>query len=113
MKLRGLVALLLCSTVALACRQTPPQVVRPQVGRFGCPPSWGAVEDTFAALRGKERSSVYMGTDPPQGEGTITCVAKGEYALPAPYSTSVAEQKPIRRPLAPVWLKLDPESITI
>src|SRR5690606_8309021 len=49
------------------------------VAQFGCPPGWYAVEDTAAALRGRDVSTVYMGTDPPPREATITCVAQKEF----------------------------------
>ena len=83
------------------------------VAQFGCPPGWRGVEETAAALRGRHVSTVYMGTEPPPREGTLTCVAQGEFALPPPYTTGAAERRPLRQPLAPVWIELDPDSTTI
>ena len=118
----------------MACRQKPPQVVRPQLGtagwieetavkrghikpgdvaQFGCPPGWRGVEDTTAAIRDRAASTVYMGMDPPTGEETVTCVAQAEFALPEPYTTDAARQKRIRQPLAPVWVDIGVEAITI
>lgn len=130
---RALVAILLCSIV-IACRQKPPQIVRPPLGasgwieeravqrghvkpgdvaQFGCPPGWRGVEDTTAAIRDRAASTVYMGMDPPPGEETVTCVAQAEFALPEPYTTDAARQKPIRRPLAPVWVDIGVDAITV
>lgn len=129
-----MIALLLICTGVLGCRQTPPQVLRPQLGwsgwieetavqrgyvkpgdfaQFGCPPGWRGVEDTAAALRGGKASAVYMGTDPPPTEGTITCVAQAEFALPQPYTIDAWAQERIRQPLAPVWLEIGADSTTI
>lgn len=134
MNVRVFVALLLGCTVAAACRQpmTSPErrqlsasgwieetaaqrgYIKPgDVAQFGCPPGWRGVEETAAALRGRNVSTVYMGTDPPPREGTLTCVAQGEFALPPPYPTGAAERPPLRQPLAPVWIELDPDSTTI
>lgn len=134
MKRRCLLAVLICSAAAIACRQNPPQLVRQKVGwsgwieetavqrgyvkpgdvaQFGCPPGWRGVEDTVAALRDREMSTVYMGTDPPPGETTVTCVAQGEFALPEPYTTSATEQRQVRRPVAPVWVEIGAEATTI
>lgn len=134
MKLRVVVTLLICATIAIACRQRTPPSARQRVGwsgwveetaaqrgfvkpgdvaQFGCPPGWRGVEDTAAALRGKEVSTVYVGSDPPPGEATVTCVAQAEFTLPEPYTTNVSEQKPVRRPLAPVWLEMGVEATTI
>jgi hypothetical protein len=71
------------------------------------------VEDTAAALRGRQVSTVYMGTDPPPREGTITCVAQADFALPQPYTLSSSEQRPTRQPLAPVWVEIGADSTTI
>lgn len=134
MKVRVLIALVMCCTVVIACRHTPRQSERRQLGwsgwiedaaaqrgyvkpgdfaQFGCPPGWLGVEDTAAALRGREVSTVYMGTDPPPREGTLTCVAQAEFALPPPYVGNSSEQQPIRQPLAPVWVDIGAESTTI
>ena len=134
MKFRVLVALLLCSTVAIACRQKTPASSRRALGssgwveetavrrghvkpgdvaQFGCPPGWRGVEDTAAALRGKEVSTVYVGSDPPPGEATVTCVAQAEFSLPEPYNANAPAQKEVRRPLAPVWLEMGVEATTI
>ena len=129
-----ILALLMCCTVMLACRHKTPQPERRQLGtsgwieetaaqrgyiepgdfaQFGCPPGWRGVEDTAATLRGSQSSTVYMGTDPPPHEGTITCVAQAEFALPQPYSLHSSEHRPIRRPLAPVWVEIEVDSTTI
>ncbi len=99
------VALLICCSLILACRHTTPEPERRQlgwsgwieetaarrgyikpgdVGQFGCPPGWRGVEDTAAGLRGRQVSAVYMGTDPLPHDGTVTCVAQAEFALPQP-----------------------------
>ena len=83
------------------------------VAQFGCPAGWRAVEDTAAALRGKEVSTVYMGTEPPDREGAITCVAQTELALPPRYAGNINKQQPIRQPLAPVWVEIGAEATTI
>ena len=127
------VALLIPVGIVVACRQpTPP--LRPSAGwsgwieetaaqrghikpgdvaQFGCPPGWLGVEDTAAALRGRQVSTVYMGTDPPPTEGTITCVAQQEFALPPGYSIDGSAQQPLRQPLAPVWVDIGIDSTTI
>ena len=133
MKLWTILGLLLSSTVALACRQKPTEPERPQVGwsgwieeaaakrghvkagdigQFGCPPGWRGVEDTAAALRGKDVSTVYIGNDPPPGEATVTCIAVGEFTLPQ-RATANAPLKTPRRPIAPVWLEIGSEAATI
>ena len=120
--------------VAIACRHQPSSPDRQPAGwsgwieeaaaqrghiqpgdfaQFGCPPGWLGVEDTAAALRGRQVSTVYMGTDPPPSEGTITCVAQREFALPPLYSLDPSEQHPIRQPLAPVWVEIGADSTTI
>jgi hypothetical protein len=134
MKIRLLVALLVCCTVVIACRHETPRSERRQLGwsgwieetaaqrgyvkpgdfaQFGCPPGWLAVEDTAAALRGRQVSTVYMGTDPPSREGAITCVAQAEFDLPQAYVGNASERQPIRQPLAPVWVEIGAESTTI
>ena len=127
------VALLISVGIVVACRQpTPP--LRPSAGwsgwieetaaqrghikpgdvaQFGCPPGWLGVEDTAAALRGRQVSTVYLGTDPPPTEGTITCVAQQEFALPPKYSIDGSAQQPLRQPLAPVWVDIGIDSTTI
>ena len=133
MKPRVLVAVLLVTAFAIACRQKPPESVRPQVAwsgwveeaaakrghvkagdiaQFGCPPGWRGVEDTAAAMRGKDGSTVYVGNDPPPGEATVTCVALSEFTLPERSAVNAALSPP-RRPLAPVWLEMGAESTTI
>lgn len=128
-----IVALLMCWTVLLACHKAP-QRERRQLGwsgwieetaaqrgyiepgdfaQFGCPPGWRGVEDTAATLRGSQASTVYMGTDPPPREGTVTCVAQAEFALPQVYSLHPSERRPIRRALAPVWVEIGVDSTTI
>lgn len=127
-------ALLIACTVAMACRQTAPHAERPPVqwsgwieeaaaergyvkpgefAQFGCPPGWRAVEDTAAALRGRHVSTIYMGTDPPPREGTITCVAQAEFALPERYTVNTPDPRPLRQPLAPVWIDIGAEATTI
>ena len=81
--------------------------------QFGCPPGWLGVEDTAAALRGEKVSTTYVGTDPPPREGTITCVAQKEFAVPAAYSSSDPVRDPVHQPLAPVWVTVGPDSTTI
>jgi hypothetical protein len=133
MRVTILVALLLCCTTT-ACRRDAPQSWRQQlhysgwieesavqrghikpgdVGQFGCPAGWRAVEDTAAALRGKEVSTVYMGTEPPDREGAITCVAQTELALPPRYTGNANEQPLLRQPLAPVWVEIGAEATTV
>src|SRR5919108_1063995 len=120
-------ALLMVCTITVGCRQRTAQPERRQgdwsgwieesaaqrgyikpgdFAQFGCPPGWRGVEDTAAALRGREVSSVYMGTEPPPREGTVTCVAQAEFALPQPYLRSASDQQPLRQPLAPVWVDI-------
>ena len=82
------------------------------VAQFGCPPGWLGVEDTAAALRGRDVATTYRGTDPPPREGTLTCVAQQEFGLPSPYPSAPGGAPP-HRPLAPVWLKLEPDKTTI
>jgi len=133
MRVTLLVALLICCTLT-ACRRDAPPSLRPQLGvsgwieesavqrgyikpgdvaQFGCPAGWRAVEDTAAALRGKEVSTVYMGTERPDREGAITCVAQTELALPPRYTGNTNEQQPIRQPLAPVWVEIGADATTI
>lgn len=129
-----LLALLLCCTVGISCRDRRPPSERRQLAwsgwieeaaaqrgyikpgdfaQFGCPPGWLGVEDTAAALRGKDVSTVYMGTDPPPREGTMTCVAQQEFALPEPYMGDASREQPLRQPLAPVWVDIGADSTTI
>ena len=133
MKVMVLGALLTCCTLVMACGHKISQPERRQLGwsgwieetaaqrgyikpgdfaQFGCPPGWLAVEDTAAALRGRQVSTVYMGSDPPSREGTMTCVAQAEFGLPQPYMRT-AEQQPLRQPLAPVWVEIGADSTTI
>ena len=130
---RLIFAFLLCA-LTMACRQTTPQAMPPplatagwieeaavqrghikpgDVAQFGCPPGWRGVEDTAAALRGRDATTVYRGMDPPPGEESVTCVAQTEFALPEPYTTDPARQKSVRRPIAPVWLDIGAEATTI
>jgi hypothetical protein len=83
------------------------------IGQFGCPPGWRAVEDTAAALRGREVSTVYVGADPSPFEGTLTCVAQRELDLPAPTAVTGQPQRTLRQPLAPVWVDVAVDSVTI
>jgi hypothetical protein len=133
MRVTILVALLICCALA-ACRRDAPPSLRTQLhlsgwieesavqrgyikagdfAQFSCPAGWRAVEDTAAALRGKEASTVYMGTDPPDREGAITCVAQTEFALPPRYAGNAPDGQPIRQPLAPVWLEIGVDATTI
>ncbi len=130
----AIVALLVCASALIACRNRPTPSARRElawsgwieetaahrgyvkpgdVAQFGCPPGWRGVEDTAAALRGRHVSTVYMGTDPPPTEGTITCVAQVELALPQPYTRRASDPQPSRRPLTPVWVEIEPDSTTI
>ena len=128
-----LAALLICGTLTACCGEAPPSLrqqlhlsgwieegavrrgyIKPgDVAQFGCPAGWRAVEDTAAALRGKEVSTVYMGPEPPDPEGAITCVAQTELALPPRYAGNTNKQQPIRQPLAPVWVEVGAEATTI
>jgi hypothetical protein len=88
--------------------------IRPgDFAQFGCPPGWMGFDDTAAALRGRQVSTTYMGTQAPPREGTITCVAQREFALPPAYASQDPERDPIRRPLTPVWLTFAADSMTI
>jgi hypothetical protein len=71
------------------------------------------VEETAAALRGREVSTTYIGTDPPPHEGTITCVAQKEFAVRTTSVPAGRGPDPVRRPLAPVWVSTDADGITI
>lgn len=83
------------------------------IAQFGCPPGWFGVEDTAAALRGRQVSTVYRGPDPPPQEGTLTCVAQAEFALPQAYPGDASARQPARQPLAPVWVDIAADSTTI
>jgi hypothetical protein len=128
------VGLLMCCTVMVACRHKTAQPERRQLGwsgwieetaaqrgyikpgeiaQFGCPPGWLGVEDTAAALRGRQVSTVYVGTDPLPREGTITCVAQREFGLAQPEARNASDKQPIRQPLAPVWVEIGADSTTI
>ena len=134
MKRTVIVALLICQTAVMACQNKDPLRGREPLRRsawiedaatqrgyinpgdfaqFGCPSGWMGVDDTAAALRGRQVSATYMGMDPPPRDGTITCVAQREFALPPPYISQDPERDPIRRPLAPVWVTIGADSTTI
>jgi hypothetical protein len=134
MKRTVIVALLICQAAVMACRNkealrgrepsgwsawiedaaTDRGYIKPgDFAQFGCPSGWMGVGDTPAALRGREVSATYRGMDPPPREGTITCVAQREFALPPPYTSQDPERDPIRRPLAPVWVTIGAEGTTI
>jgi hypothetical protein len=83
------------------------------VAQFGCPPGWMGIGDTAAALRGRQVSTTYLGTEPPPREGTITCVAQREFALPPRFASPDPVRDPTRRPLAPVWLEIGADRTTI
>ena len=127
-------ALLICHLAALACNRREPAdsremlawsawiedaaVARGHVkpgdfGQFGCPPGWIGVGDTPAALRGREVSATYVGRDPRPRDGTLTCVAQREFALPPPHTAADPERDPVRRPMTPVWVSIAPDSTTI
>jgi hypothetical protein len=134
MKRSLVVALLFCQAFVVACqRKTAPHGREPlvwsgwidetaarrgyispgDVAQFGCPPGWLGVEDTAAAMRGRQASARYVGTAPPPHEGTITCVAQREFALPPPYTPLGPDQDSLRRPLAPVWVDMEADRITV
>jgi hypothetical protein len=81
--------------------------------QFGCPPGWRGVEDTAAALRGRQVSTTYRGNQPPPREGTITCVAQKEFGLPPAYASPDPERDPTRRPLSPVWIEMQADRTII
>lgn len=81
--------------------------------QFGCPPGWMGIDDTAASLRGRQVSTRYMGTEPPPRDGTVTCVAQREFALPPAYESEDPERDPVRRPLSPVWVTMGADSTTI
>jgi hypothetical protein len=128
-----LLVVLMCCAMMLGCRRTPQQPERRplewsgwieetalkrgyvqagDIARFGCPPGWLGVEDTAAALRGHQASAIYTGKDPLPREGTVTCVAQAEFALP-PAPTPGATAQAARQPLSPVWVDIGPDSTTI
>jgi len=126
-------ALVVCQATAIACRKSEPPAREPlrwsgwiddaattrgyikagDFAQFGCPPGWRGVEDTAAALRGRQASTTYLGTDPPPHEGTITCVAQQEFTLPPPYLSADLKRDPFRRPLAPVSVSIGADRTTI
>jgi hypothetical protein len=129
-----LLAVLICHTSMLACRgedalrgraalpwsawvenaAVQRGYIQPgDFAQFGCPPGWMVVEETAAALRGREISTTYIGTDPPPHEGTITCVAQKEFTVRPPPASAGRGRDPVRRPLAPVWMSTDADGITI
>jgi hypothetical protein len=129
-----LVASLVCQAVTIGCARAPvPPEPKPagwsawieeaavrrghikpgDVAQFGCPPGWLGVEDTAAALRGRQASVVYMGTDPPPREGTVTCVAQKEFALPPTYALNEYATNPLRQPMSPVWVDIGVDETTI
>jgi len=134
MKTTVIFALLMCQTAVMSCRHNATLRGREPLGwsawiedaatqrgyikpgdfaQFGCPPGWMGVDDTTAALRGRHVSATYMGTDPQPREGTITCVAQREFALPPPHRSHDPERDPIRRPLSPVWVAIGADRTTI
>jgi hypothetical protein len=134
MNVKVVVTLMVCLALVIACRRdavAPERLPAPWSGwieetavqrghiqpgdfaQFGCPPGWQGVEDTAAALRGGQASTVYMGLDPPPRDGTVTCVAQKEFALPPRYPLDGSEQHALRQPLAPVWVKIGAEETTI
>jgi hypothetical protein len=134
MKIKVVVALLVCHAIAIGCRRdvsAPERLpaawsgwieeaavqrghIKPgDFAQFGCPSGWQGVEDTAAAFRGKQASTVYMGVDQPPRDGTVTCVAQREFALPPRYPLDASERHALRQPLAPVWVKIGAEETTI
>ena len=134
MKVKVVVALLVCHALVIACQReaAAPELLPPlwsgwieeaavqrghikpgDFAQFGCPSGWQGVEDTAAALRGGQVSAVYMGIDPPPRDGTVTCVAQKEFALPPGYPLDHSERPALRQPLAPVWVKIGAEETTI
>ncbi len=132
MKTTVIAGILMCQAATIACQNGDPLRGRGRLpwsawvedaaaergyikpgdfAQFGCPPGWMGVAETAAALRGRQVSAIYMGTDPPPREGTITCVARREFALPPPYTSP--DPDPVRRPLAPVWMAVEADGITI
>jgi hypothetical protein len=129
----AIVAILLCCAGMFACRDSSPPTRRQldssgwieeaaaqrgyikagDVAEFGCPPGWAGVDDTIAALRGPQASAVYVGSDPQPREGTVTCVAQAEFALPRGTAPAASAQQPPRRPASPVWVDAGPDSITV
>jgi hypothetical protein len=83
------------------------------VALFGCPPGWMVVEETAAALRGHAVPTTYVGSGPPPHDGTMTCVAQREFALPAPSAATRPGRAPVSRPLTPVWVSTAGDGITI
>jgi hypothetical protein len=83
------------------------------VAQFGCPPGWRGIEETAAALRGRDVSMTYVGSDPPRHEGTINCVAQQDFAIPASAASVRPTADPVRRPLAPVWISTTADGIVI
>jgi hypothetical protein len=80
--------------------------------QFGCPPGWMGIDETAAALRGRDVSTTYVGAEPPRYEPTITCVAQREFELPV-RSGSKPSRPDRRHPLTPVWLSTEGDAITI
>ena len=70
------------------------------------------VDDTSIAMRGPA-SVTYRGTGPPPREGTITCVAQREFALPPPYTSPDPQHDPVHRPSTPVSITLGADTTTI
>jgi hypothetical protein len=127
-------ALLLCQAALTACHGKDPRgfrapsawsawiedaavergYIRPgDFAQFGCPPGWRGIDETAAALRGREVSTTYMGADPQPQAGTITCVSQGEFALPQQSTSTDPRAGPVRRPLTPVWVSTGGDGITI
>lgn len=134
MKTTLVAALLVCQAGLMACRTTADPVSRASppwsawiedaavqrghikagdFAQFGCPPGWRGVDDTTVALRSGKISTTYRGSDPPPRDGTITCVAQREFGLPPVHSSENPERDGVRRPLAPVWVTVDPDRTTI
>ena len=55
---------------------------------------------------------VHVGPDPPPFEGSVTCVAQGEFALPAAKGGG-SEPRPPGQPLARVWVDFGADATTV
>jgi hypothetical protein len=82
-------------------------------GQFGCPPGWMAVDETTAALRGRQVSTTWVGSDPPQHDASLTCIAQKAFAITPSATSRTPPRTSPHRPLTPVSLSTDPDGITI
>ena len=130
----SMLVILVCQVFAIACHGGDPRRAREPLDRsawvedaavqrgyikpgdfaqFGCPPGWMAIDETATALRGHQVSTRYVGVDPGPIEGTTTCVAQREFALPVQSTSTRPATDSRRRPLTPVWLSTAGDGITI